>query len=41
MSKLQKLELTWIGKEKQPRLELLLKLEGNDAKGLVGKLEEE
>jgi len=41
MAKLQKLELKWIGKENQPRLEPLLELEEKDAKGLIGKLEEE
>ena len=41
MAKLQKLELTWIGKENQPRLERLLEIEGKYAKGLIGKSEEE
>ena len=34
MTNNQKLELTWIGKENQTRLERLLEIEGKDAKVL-------
>jgi len=35
-NKKQKLELTWIGKYEQPRLERLLEIEGKDVKGESG-----
>lgn len=36
MTNNQKLKLTWIGKDEQPRLERLLEIEGKDAKGVGG-----